>query len=57
MILFEQDTRHTGYHRQRQEHGQHGQRRSDNGDGYLIGRMYGGLLRLATPLDMGRYVF
>ena len=55
--LFEQDTCHTGYHRQRQEHGQHGQRRSDNRDGYLIGRMYGSLLRLATPLDMGRYVF
>ena len=50
--LTEHDSSHTGHHGQRQEHAEHGQCRSDDGDTHLTGSMHGGLLRILSPLNM-----
>ena len=54
--LFEHDTHHTTSQRHGEEHGNHRKRRSDNGDGHLIGSMDSSLLGVGTTLDVGSNV-
>ena len=50
--LLEEHTGHTRHHGQWEEHTNHGQRRSHDRDGHLIGTMYGRLLRIGTTFDV-----
>ena len=55
--LFEKDPGHTGYHRQREEHGDKRQRGCYHRKSHFIGSMYGGLPWLASPFNVIRHVF
>ena len=51
--LAEHHTGHALHHGQRQEHRQHGERGGNDGDGHLVGGVYGSLLGVGTALDVG----
>ena len=55
--LFEHDTGHTAHHCQREEYGNHRQRRCDNGNSDLIRSMNGCLFRIGTTLNMCSNIF
>ena len=55
--LLEEHTRHTAHHRQREEHGNHGERRSNNGYSHLVRSVDGSLLRRRPSLDVRGDVF
>ena len=52
--LLEQHAGHTGYHSQREEYGNHRQRRSHYGNSHLVRSVNCCLLRVGTALDMCR---
>ena len=54
--LMEHDTRHTGEHRQRHEHGYEHKGCCDNGHPNLIGSIDRCLMRVFSTLDMARYI-
>ena len=54
--LLEQHAGHTGNHRQREEHGNHRQCRSDYGNRHLVRSVNGRLLGIGTALDVRRDV-
>ena len=55
--LTEQNTGHTGNEGQGEEHRQHGEGRSDNRDGHLVGTMYGRLLGGTATFNVVGNVF
>ena len=54
--LLEHESGQTLYHGKREEHGKHGQGRSNNGDTHLLGRMDSSLLRFRTSFKVSRNV-
>ena len=54
--LLEHDARHTGNHRQRDEHAQHRERRGDNRNTHFGSTVYGSFLGFFAPFQVGSHV-